>query len=302
MIALKEKGNKVYGKEFFIVNKEKFFSKIEIEIINLLLKTPLYPKKVAKILKKDSQEIYYYFRRLKEKGIIEEIGRKEIKGGVATLFKVKAPSMLVPFNDEWKEISKVSKVSKKLEEFFYPIIKDRILNGYIVVGSPVEHGRYFAKARDGHYAIELALLLGKFCNSKDFSVKLDTEIINENKLKENLILIGGPGTNVVSEKINKCLPIKFDEDNFWKGLFYKGKSYFKENLAVIEKIKNPFDKKKAIIILAGLKNQGTLASIIAITKFYSKVLRDYKNEPFYKLIEGLDINGDGIVDSIRVVL
>ena len=55
-----------------------------------------------------------------------------------------------------------------------------------------------------------------------FVVKLDEDAKAEKELEDNnLIIIGGPGTNIVSSEFNRYLPIKFNEENFWSGLVDK---------------------------------------------------------------------------------
>ena len=65
----------------------------------------------------------------------------------------------------------------------------------------------------------LAFYLGTICNiPQGFIVKLDEDAKAEKELEDNnLFVIGGPGTNIVSSEFNKYLPIKFNEDNYWSG-------------------------------------------------------------------------------------
>ena len=89
-----------------------------------------------------------------------------------------------------------------------------------------------------------------------FIVKLDEDAKAEKELEDNnMIIIGGPGTNIVSSEFNKYLPIKFNENNYWSGLIDKsGKLYHLDNLGIIAKIKNPYNNTKNIILIAGVRS------------------------------------------------
>jgi hypothetical protein len=70
---------------------------------------------------------------------------------------------------------------------------------------------------------------------------------------------------------------------------------------LIAKIANPWDSSKRIIVLAGNKAVGTKACVLALANFWSKTLRHYSGEDsFATVIQGLDLDGDGKVDSIEV--
>jgi hypothetical protein len=59
---------------------------------------------------------------------------------------------------------------------------------------------------------------------------------------------------------------------------------------------------KRVIILAGNKGVGTKACVLALTNYWQKTLRDYEGvEPFARVVQGFDLDGDGKVDSIEVL-
>jgi Ca2+-binding EF-hand superfamily protein len=71
---------------------------------------------------------------------------------------------------------------------------------------------------------------------------------------------------------------------------------------VVAKIANPWDSSKRIIVVAGNKAVGTKACVLALTNFWEKTLKNYNGqEPFAKVIQGFDLDGDGKVDSIEVL-
>jgi S-layer like family, C-terminal region. len=180
-------------------------------------------------------------------------------------------------------------------------------NGLIVVGAPDPHGPYKSSARDGHYAVHLAFFLGHITAAapEEFVVKLDADAKAEKMLTDNnLILIGGPGTNIVTAEFNKYLPIRFDEKNFWSGLVEEKseKRYGLDNHGLIAKIKNPYDPKSSIIVVAGVRSAGTKSSVIALTNYSEQVLTRFNGEENWALVvQGFDMNSDGKIDHVDVV-
>jgi hypothetical protein len=210
---------------------------------------------------------------------------------------------------EWGErrIEGTNKMQKpqKGQLFFEDFINDSWFNGLIVVGAPDPHGPYRSSSRDGHYAIHLAFLLGTFCGiPRNFSVKLDADAKAEKvTTTENIITIGGPGTNIITAEFNKYLPIRFNETNFWSGLVVSsGKNYNLDNHGLIAKIRNPFNDKLGVIVLAGVRSVGTKSSIIALTNHADEILKNYKkDENWAMIVQGFDLNSDGKIDNVDVI-
>ncbi|KXA88505.1 hypothetical protein AKJ57_06830, partial [candidate division MSBL1 archaeon SCGC-AAA259A05] len=113
-------------------------------------------------------------------------------------------------------------------------------------------------------------------------------------------LVGGPITNTVSRDLNEKLKVNFDWDKTWKIVSEKtGKEYLGDNLGLIAKIR---ENGHVWILLSGLDFKGTKTCIIAITQKYEKILRDYEGrEEFYRVIRGLDRDGDGKTDDIEIL-
>jgi hypothetical protein len=202
-------------------------------------------------------------------------------------------------------------MDKRLQLFFDPFIKeDGNFDGKIVVGSPDPHGPFKARARDGHYASYLAMFLGQFVRlPMDFVVRLDVDIKAEKEEENNLILVGGPGTNLLTQEVNDSLPIRFSMMPSKHGFLFGGlvseKSknvYTGDAVGVVARIVNPWNKEKRIIVLAGNKAVGTKACVIALAKFWRQTLKDFRAEnDFATVIQGFDLDGDGKVDSIEVL-
>src|SRR3990172_4998828 len=141
-------------------------------------------------------------------------------------------------------------MKREYRSFLEPFVLDGRFDSLIVIGSHEPHGPAMEVAHDGISATNLALFLGTFLNYfPSNSIKFDTELKTED-LKKNLILIGGPGVNSITTKINAKLPIQFKklkhEGNYYTGLYSKvsGKTYSGESYGIIVKTKNPFEKSK----------------------------------------------------------
>ena len=192
-------------------------------------------------------------------------------------------------------------VQKKLEStYLKPFITESKLNSLIIVGSPDPHGPQKARSRDGYFGMDLALFLGSFVSFvPDFKVRLDTEVTEKELTENNLILIGGPIVNRITNKINEYMPIYFDEKK--KGIYSKlsKKTYFNDEIGIINKFKNPFNKDKSILLIAGIRNSGTKAGILSFLKHFDKLKKGNIYLPNIKssVVEGIDLNSDGKIDD-----
>ena len=287
-------------------------NKLSWEILKLLGEKEMYPMEIAEKLGIHEQKVYYHIKRLAKAGLIEVAKEERKKGAIAKFYKATSPSFGVelPFGSRRIRAVSTSSVDEKMKEFLNPFIKDGIFDAKIVVGSPDPHGPFKARARDGHYASYLTLFLGQLVElPDDFAIKLDVDVKAEKDERNNLILIGGPGTNLITQEINDFLPIKFNmmpsEHGFLLGGLVSQKTgivHVSDTIGVIAKIVNPWDESKRIIVIAGNKAVGTKACILALAKFWKKVLRNYSGqEKFATVIQGFDLDGDGKVDSIEVL-
>ena len=262
-----------------------------------------YPKEIAKRLNVHEQKIYYHIRNLEKAKIIEVAKREVIRGAVANFYKIVEPSFVIKFK-EFQETQKITELSERPKSFLEPFIEDGNLNCVIIVGSPDPHGPEKARSRDGYYGIDLALFLGTFLNYvPSLNVKLDTEATKDD-LEKNIILIGGPVVNSVTEKINDKLQIKFVKEENWKiKSLISGKDYLSDETGIIVKVKNPFNPKKFILLVAGKRYAGTRAVMIAFIKHFNEIIKGNKfnDKIMAKVVEGVDLDSDGIVDEVEVL-
>jgi hypothetical protein len=201
--------------------------------------------------------------------------------------------------------------SEQIQKFFHEFLNENgAFNGKIVVGSPTPHGPFKTSARDGHYAAHLTFFLGQFTKiPQEFAIKLDVDVKAEKEEKNNLILVGGPGTNLLTQEINEYLPVKFNMQSSNEGFLLGGmvsrktmRVYTADAAGLIAKIANPWDTTKRIIVLAGNKGVGTKACVLALANFWKKTLQDHQDEgDFAVVIQGFDLDGDGKVDSVEVL-
>jgi len=251
------------------------------------------------------QKVYYHIRNLEKAGIISVVSQESKQGAVAKYYRLEHPGFVVLFKN-LEESQGIANI-KSESPFWEPFIMDGKLDALIVVGSPDPHGPERARSRDGYYGIDLGLFLGTFLNYiPEFSTKLDTEVEDED-LKNNLILIGGPGVNIITQKVNSKLPITFQrvrEKENWYSAFHSnvsGKDYAEEEHAIIVKARNPFDKTKEILVLAGRRSYGTRTAILAFLKKFDELCKgnSYDSKILARVVEGVDRNSDGVVDSVE---
>jgi DNA-binding transcriptional ArsR family regulator len=314
-LLLQDNGNTQEVKEISIMNDSQklkmILGDLSWKILTMLSKKEMYPLEIARQLGMHEQKVYYHIRKLAKAGAIAVEREEKKKGATAKYYKTVSPAFGIEFPDSYKAIQNLCLLSidKQLQEFFKEFISNGFFDGKIVVGSPQPHGPFKTSARDGHYAAHLGLFIGQFAKMPtEFAVKLDVDVKVEKEEKNNLILVGGPGTNLLTQEINEYLPIKFIMQSSEQGFLLGGLSskktlqvYTSDVSGLIAKIVNPWDKTKRIVVLAGNKAVGTKACVLALTNFWKKTLEKYKGEDtFAVVIHGFDLDGDGKVDSIEV--
>jgi DNA-binding transcriptional ArsR family regulator len=278
-------------------------SELAQRILEEIAKNPSYPMELAKKLRENEQKIYYHIRNLEEARIIEVTKTEIIQGAKTNYYSLTQPAFVIKYK-EFRTTQKITELEKQPKSFLEPIIEDGQLNAVIIVGSPDPHGHEKARSRDGYYGIDLALFLGTFLNYiPNLNVKLDTEARAED-LEKNIVLIGGPVVNTITAKINDKLPIKFDKQNNWNIVStLSNKVYHTDETGVIAKIKNPFNPKKLILLVAGKRHSGTRAVIIALLKYFNEIIKGnkYHTKILARVVEGIDLNSDGIVDEVEIL-
>lgn len=287
--------------------------KLSWKILTLLSEEEMYPLEIARKLGVNEQSVYYHIRKLASAGAVAVKREEKKKGATAKYYKTVSPAFGVEFPQGYKTMRNVSllTVNELIQKFFREFVnEDGAFEGKIVVGSPTPHGPFKTSARDGHYAAHLTFFLGQFVKMpSEFAIKLDVDVKAEKEEKGNLILVGGPGTNLLTQEINEFLPVQFNMQSSDQGFLLGGmgskktsRVYTADSAGLIAKIANPWDATKRVIVLAGNKTVGTKACVLALANFWEKTLQDYHDEgDFATVIQGFDLDGDGKVDSVEVL-
>jgi len=149
--------------------------------------------------------------------------------------------------------------------------------------------------------VEFSMLLGQYAGFSFPLYSLDTELKGREK-EGNLVLAGGPKVNTVVAEVNKHLPIRFEEGSFDVYSTLSKKKYG-ENIGLVELVENPFNRKKKVLLLGGLNQNGTRAAVLALVKRMREVEKGNAYNPgiIAKVVEGFDDNGDGVVDAVEIL-
>lgn len=303
------KSGKGVAKRVLVADRPEGFraaaGKVGQGILALLASGPKYPAEIARALGVHHQTVYYHMGRLLKSGLITRVGSRQIRGGVANLFALASDGYAVefPVPGEAMPSLKPSSRSKAFSRFFSEFIDGGEFAGWIVVGSPLQHGKTGTQARDGHYAVQLGLALGQFVTlPSTFPVKLDVDLRAERLLESNLIVVGGPRTNVVAEDLNPHLPFRFSQGGFWSSISDgEGNVHSSEFDCIVEKIRNPWDKEKVCVVLAGLTGAGTKGAIVGACNYPDALFQKYRSGDYAAILRGTDKDGDGKVDSVDLL-
>jgi DNA-binding transcriptional ArsR family regulator len=310
-----EEGQKAYKalelrpRSFNVLNSD-----LAQKVLGELAKKPSCAMDIARRLKEHEQKIYYHLRRLEGAGIITLARTEERAGAIAKIFSVSHPYLAIKLFDG-EHLTDVKTKAREIE-FFRPLIKNGELDATIIVGSPDPHGKYSAQALDGSSGIDLALFLGTFLKNSRPNYKLDTEI-REKDTNGNLILIGGPKTNMLIDRLNKELPVYFDQEHGFNLVSSFTKSvYASDDVGVIVKMRNPLakrgnkgkegaskggkDEEKYILVLSGIRFAGTRAAILALVKHMREVQTGNKFDGgVARIVRGIDKDADGRIDDVE---
>lgn len=272
-------------------------SKLGMRILTLLADGSLHSSQIARILEEPEQKIYYHTRNLRDAGVIVVDRVEDTAGGLAKVLRLTRPSFSLTLKElePWQAKHQLKKTHK---EFISPFIADGKWNARIVVGSPHPHGPESARGRDASYAIDLALFLGRYLETPPTeAVVLDTELTS---WKQNLIIIGGPVVNKASDKLNARSLIPYSTEE--KAYVHKKQLHTQENAGAIVKMPNPFAEGKWILLITGKRFTGTKAAILTfLQQFDALCERRNKDGTYAAIVQGLDMDSDGVIDAVKVL-
>jgi DNA-binding transcriptional ArsR family regulator len=241
--------------------------------------------------------VYYHIRKLEKAGLIKVERREERQGAVARYYSLVSPAFVIVARKEWSAAG-----GREVPPILHGFIKDGKINCRIIVGSPDPHGPNKARARDPYYGLDLALFLGSFCGEVHGITRLDTEV-REHELADNLVCIGGPVTNLVTARFADDMPLYFKTTDHWAVVSkISGNEYNEESTGIIIRIDNPLKEGKSVIVLAGRDIQGTKAAILGFIKLAHTGFKNVHDKKSHaKVVQGVDLDGDGIVDDVEVM-
>ncbi|MBS3054016.1 MAG: ArsR family transcriptional regulator [Candidatus Aenigmarchaeota archaeon] len=272
-------------------------------IISELARQPQCAMDVARSLKENEQKIYYYLRGLEKAGIVEKSAEEQRYGMVAKIFCVVSPVVAAKLYEGGETTKEVRPLLRsRATEFMKPFIQNGKFNAKMIVGNSHPHGNYGATARDAVYIPDFAMFMGTMMNEFIPDIcKIDTEV-KEEDLKNNLIVIGNPKINVIAERINSNMPIYFNKEKQWAiESSISGKTYDYDNDSLILKTKNPFDEKREILFIAGIRSSALRVAIKAFIVDIEEIAAGnvHNRSVIAKVVTGIDKNGDGIIDDIK---
>lgn len=274
-------------------------------ILQELAKTPDYPNALASRLKVHEQKVYYHVRRLEAAGLLEVVREEPKRGASARILAPTADAFAVVLKGRGSAVTApLLPHSGVVGRFLGEFEKEGRFAGSIVVGSPYTHGPFNTTSRDSPYAVELGFFLGRlFGPPKGLGVRLDTEVKARGPDKEDLILVGGPVANIITMDLNPHLAVNFDWKLVWRMESSRsGKAYSDEQIGLIAKVRNPWNRSRVVVVLSGLHAAGTMAAILGLTRFADDVLEPFvSGEDFYRVVAGQDRDADGRLDAVTVL-
>ncbi len=282
---LGEKDGKKFSSSFKEVEKthvEDVFRKTALEILQVLDR-PRTLKEISKSVNISPQAAFYHLKRM-------------IKGGVV---KHTSEGKYVRTHDAYGVILDRKPVRNNIPShiirFFNEFVERGVWTSNIVVGAPDPHGYFLRRARDGHYSTMLGYLIGRYFEVSGFFVKVDSDMITSWR-ENNLILLGGPISNMVTYELLEEKKVFFDVSS--PLIIEARKQYGSEYAGVIAKLKH---NGKWYILVAGVSSVGTKSAVYALSLNTEEILSSYRGGEYYWIVEGYDVNGDGHIDVVKVL-
>ena len=268
--------------DFGIGTKEvDILSRVDKRILKLLLRRDMYPMEMARELGMNEQTLYYHIKKLKRSGFIVESKRALVGGIKTTYFSLASKAFLIRIG----EFSRVT-LSKNVPKILDGFVKNGRLDALVIVGSPVSHGRFGNVSRDIESVSDLSMFLGHFAYSGLATVR-DTNVRDASK---NMIVVGGPAVNTVMEKLNTHLKIHFDMR--WN--IVAKKTYVHEDIGIVVRARNPWNKSAHVLVLAGRSYRGTRSAVVALVKHFDELTGA-------NVVRGYDRDSDGVIDEVKIL-
>lgn len=308
---LKDHDGKTYVKDVRVEDTPEqlkgLLNETRWKILTLLAERPRYPAAIADELGVHEQNVYYHIRELEAAGIIDIVEQQERGGAIAKYYGVRDYGFVLelPFGEERLVDFNLPEEPETLRSLITPFVANGNVNARIVVGSPDPHGPHQVRSRDAHLATDIGLFLGQYGSMTDPATVLDVDLKSSGDTSGNLVLLGGPLTNMITADVNAHLPIKFRTDQFpFRNIVSEqsGNEYTDDAVGFISKAPNPDDPESSLLIVAGVRMKGTRAAVLALTQYAEKIFAGYEGEDKWGVVvQGKDMDGDGRIDDVEVL-
>ncbi|MBI4014720.1 MAG: ArsR family transcriptional regulator [Candidatus Aenigmarchaeota archaeon] len=274
-------------------------SDVAMSILSALSEENQCPMDVARKLKINEQKVYYYLRGLEKAGIVKKVGEEPRYGMTAKIYSVVSPVVAIKLHEKARVVPSSPATDVALIDFFHPFVENGELNAKIIFGDPYPHGEHGESAKEGVHAFDIAMLIGGLARNMAFpSYLIDTDV-EDRHLKDNIILIGNAKTNTIIRKMEQELPVSFKDNRIISKKTKK--AYEGPIIGVIAKTKNPYDSSKSVLVISGIRTRGMRAAVLAITTQYNKLLEHSGHSEFVRIVEGIDKDGDKIIDDVKIL-
>ena len=232
------------------------------KILQLLSDKSMYPLLIAKELRIQEQKVYYHLRVLEKYGFVE---KREGEPGAMKFYTTRHVGYcILPRFAKAKTKDAPLLAFRPLPKLLEGFVEDGRIACKVVVGAPFPHGELKRTSKSGYIAGEVTAVLGMYGRSEEKLVYTDIEIEN---FEENFIIISGLLVNTLQKKFNRYLPIKFDNTGNKIISTISGNEYTEPESGIICKIQNPFNRRKHVLVLAGIESLGTKACVFAFKKY-----------------------------------
>ena len=250
------------------------------------------------------QVVCYHLKELEKFGLITLERTEKRRGAVAKYYRAERRAIAVVPEDSSRPASnlKAQSLTESASKLLNSFISQGRFEGRIVLGSPDTHGIFRSRARCGDRATDLALFIGSLLPlTRESVVRLDTEI-SQQELSGNLITVGGPKVNTLTLSVNESLAITYEltGQNMMISRI-SGKSYAGEDEGAIQMVVNPNNQNTRVLVIAGNTYLGTRAAVLAVVKYTDEIAKgnSLNNNVIARVVSGLDVNSDGLVDDVE---
>ncbi len=272
---------------------------LAVQIVGKLAQSKACAMDLSRDLNQHEQKIYYYLRKLEEAGVVKKVGTERRFGMIAKLYSAVSPIVAIKLYEDGIITSGDGSKNPHLNKLLSPFVENGKLNSKIIIGDTYPHGKYNKPDLFSLFLIDFFLTLGgRINNLSTQSYEIDV-FIKKGELEENnIILIGNNMSNTIIESINDKIPVHFTDHETIKSKI-TNKEYNDPRIGIIIKCDSPFNKNKKMLLIGGTTCRSMRAANMALISRLKEISDPDSN--FNIIVEGLDTNGDGIIDDAKIL-